>query len=381
MQSLQQAMSKSITTFLERRGPRNCDLASNYAPGQRGRPLVFDDARALQSLLAGKAVFSPTMTRRPEVQLGEKRSRIFVIGVDPTTFFMVNPLPLRLRGRPLDREDDLQARRVALVNAEAARELGIADSAGKPLYAKIGHLVFDIVGIEEERRNVAARGAPSDSNAAVLLVPLQTMLRRVLRSDEVFITFRVASGQSIEKVAEEVSQIVRKRHHLLPGDPDDFFILTPGIITKNWEKSQLSTKKFGWLISVSIFLLAAGAAVYVASVSVTERSLELGVKCALGARRAQILGEVALEFVMLGLGGALLGTVAAWVGTQRVRGYALASTVSNEYSADYRALWFMEVDWSSFIGAVFLSLLVCLAGVAMSARRIARLDPVEALRL
>lgn len=375
MHSLQRGMAKSIASLVESRGPRNCDLASTYAPGQRGRPLVLDDARALQSLLAGRAKFSPTMARRPEIQLGKVRSRISILGIDPSSFYLVTTGRLRLRGRPLVPEDDLLARQVAVINPEAARQLGITGSTSLPLSAKVGRLAFDIVGIEEESREVAPGAAPSDSAAAYLFVPIETMLQRVLRSDEVSITFRVADGQSIEQVAEEVRQIVRKRHQLRPEDPDDFLVLTPEMVTQPRATSHRSTRRFGWPIVMSIFLLAAVGTVQAASGSVAKPKLEMGIKVAFGARRAQILSDGAFELVALALSGGLLGFVVSWMGPRWVKGVLAASPATDDH-----AIALMVVDWMTFAIAISLSLVPCFVGVFLLWRRMAQIDPVDALR-
>ena len=379
MYSLHLAMSRSISVFLEGRGPRNCDLLSRYTPERRGRPLTLADSEALQGAFGGRATFSPSGGFKPYVELGALRLQSFVLAIDPVAFYAVTPWAPKVVGRPLLSEDSLQARRVAVVNAEAARQLGLTRRSFQDADLRILDIPFEVVGIEEapKRRN----GDSSFTGThPVIWIPLRTYLQRLAKEDHVSIAFRVAPRESIEKVAQDVGDSLRKLHYLSPGDSDDFYMLTPGKIADSFDRSNASTKLYGWLISASGFVLATAAVLGMVVLSVSHRRVEIGIKCAVGARRRQVLGELVLEFVSLTLVGALVGTALSWLAVSLIRMHAMATTATSDYASDFRPFRFMEMDWKIVVCAMLLTLGIGAADFAALTYRIARLDPARALR-
>ena len=172
-------------------------------------------------------------------------------------------------------------------------------------------------------------------------------------------------GVPREQAMREVEGVMRIRHNLRLDQPDDFDLVTQDAVLKVWD--QISQGTFLALVVISsIALMVGGIGVMsIMTISVTERTREIGVRKALGARRVEILWQFLLEAVFLTSAGGLFGILV---------GSAIGVTVHLATNFPVSLPW-----WSFAIGIGFSATIGVFFGM-VPAIRASRLDPIEALR-
>lgn len=264
-------------------------------------------------------------------------------------------------GRLFDEEEDRQRRRVAVVGPTVVRTLfGAADPVGMEM--RIGTIPFEVVGVLRPR-GVDPGGADLDH---VVLVPLETAMRRVLNIpwlDAIVVQGRGAAH--LMDLEREVLEVLTRRHPQRAGAPNPFLVQNQAVLLRTERGTTRALR--GLLLGVSALALLVGGAgiVALALLSVRERTREIGLRRAVGARQSDIQAQFLMESALLGaLGGAtgiLVGVMAsglaAWLGPWDLALSAPATAVG--------------------LGASIL--LGVLAGLIPAARA-ARLDPATSLR-
>ena len=263
-------------------------------------------------------------------------------------------------GRPFTRREIDSGARVAVVGAEVADELlaGIDPLAATVV---IRNQRFDVVGVLEERGNFLGQSLDD-----IALIPLTAMERYITgRDSPLELAARPRSPELVTAAREEIVESLRRTRGLRPQDANDFALVTQ----ENLQTLYRSITGAFFIVVVaiaSVALLVGGIGVMnIMLVSVTERTREIGIRKALGARRWQILSQFLAEAVVLTAGGGVLG-IAAGVGIGR-----LVDAVTPLPS--HVPVW-------AFVAAVAVSGGVGLFFGFWPAVRASRLDPVDALR-
>ena len=261
-------------------------------------------------------------------------------------------------GRHFSPFEDEHSREVCVVGAEIPQRLGRGgDVLGKTL--RVGGKHLTIVGVLAER----PKGLGSNPNRVVLL-PLGRALKMFGGNRSIDVRILCDDVAGVARVEEGVESWMRVRHRLRPGAKNDFAVTSSEGIVALWQ--SISRAIFSALILlVAISLVIGGVVIMnVMLVSVTERTREVGLRKALGARRSDILGQFLAESVVISLTGGILGTLA---------GFALAVVVS----------WLTPLPYAVEIWSIVAGLTVTFAvGIFFGlypANRAASLDPVEAL--
>ena len=264
-------------------------------------------------------------------------------------------------GRPFTDLEDREGARVAVVGASLARSLfgsepavGQAITAGGERYLVVGELAKRRGGFFGENRQ-----------DIVMTIPAGTARRRFGEPERVVLYVRAQPGQRREAYAETETALRRLRQ-LGPLDDNDFSLSTADQIIATFDQisAQIGLATLA-LAGVSLFIGAIGIA-NVMLISVTERTREIGVRLAIGARRRQILLQFLLE-------AAFLSTVGGTAGV------ALALLIGLLIAAFASGFSAVAPAWAILAG-VAMSLLVGIGAGLWPARRAASLDPIEALR-
>jgi putative ABC transport system permease protein len=275
-------------------------------------------------------------------------------------YFETNAVTIA-QGRAFNAGEYQENRRVAVVGADIAEVLFPgANPLGQTL--RLRGQLFTILGVLLRKGSLMG-GGHEDRN---VMIPLSTFSEMYGASRSVQISMLAVASDKMQKAQDEVTMLLRKRRHLAPAEPNNFEIFSNDSVTKML--NQLSTVVTAASFGVCVLSLLVGGIgiLNIMLVAVTERTREIGLRKALGARRRRILAQFATEAVLLALvGGALgvgvgfgLGGLARWLVKLPVQVPTWAVAVS--------------LGMSTVVGLGF--------GIYPAARASA-LDPVEAMRV
>jgi putative ABC transport system permease protein len=266
-----------------------------------------------------------------------------------------------IRGSYYTETDMKKSARVALLGTSVVKELfdGM-DPVGEQI--RIGSVPFRVVGVLEPM-GVDPHGLDRDNE---INIPITTLMRRVMNVDYIMgAKLKLADKSQMDETAAQITQILRERHHISSGEPDDFHLITPALVR---EILARMTGVFSVLLPLiaGIALLAGGVVVAALMlIMVNERKSEIGLRKALGARAKDILRQFIMETavitVMGGLTGFLLGTLGLFAVIAKMKLPVV-------------------VPWEAFILGMVFSGIVGLAAGILPARKAAALEPVDALR-
>jgi putative ABC transport system permease protein len=326
--------------------------------------ITEDDAAAIAREIAAVQVSAPSVRGTAQVVFGNLNWATAVQGITPDYFEARDWIVLT--GRPVGPEDVDGATKVALLGQTTALNLfGDADPIGQII--RIKKIPFTVIGILD-RKGQNSWGQDQDD---VLLVPLSTAKTKVLgRSNSnpravQAISVKIRPGEDMADAEAQLRDLLRQRHRLQPYQDDDFTVRNLSEILQTQEESaKVMTYLLAAIASVSLLVGGIGI-MNIMLVSVTERTREIGLRMAVGARGRDILGQFLIEAVTLSLIGGAIG-IAAGVG----------SAEALSYFAEWRTLVAPQAIALAFGFA---------AGVGVffgfyPARKAARLDPIEALR-
>jgi putative ABC transport system permease protein len=374
--SILTGMRRNIVTMIEDYGTNNIfafHLSTGPRVGPRDRaeyrrkPLRPEDGVAIKeqaSLVEDVAnsawmwipgdnaiTYRGTKYRNPQLQ-----------GVSANYLSIVN---LSLHEGHFFSENDDQARRnVLVIGASIAEALFPHKTSALGTVVTVAGQAFRIVGVLEKRKAGGLMGEEDDNNQA--LMPYRTA-RKVApsTSDWMMLIVRARSGQ-VKPALEQVEEVLRRRRGLRSNQPNDFDLSTADRFIEQFDSITAGIGLVAIAIS-SVGLMVGGIGVMnIMLVSVTERTQEIGVRKALGARRGDIVRQFLFEAITLTFLGGLIGVLLAFLasGVLRLAIPALPAEIP---------------AWAVAAG-LCVSIGVGLAFGVWPARRAAALDPVEALR-
>ncbi|MFC3076995.1 ABC transporter permease [Phenylobacterium terrae] len=328
-----------------------------------GLSLTEDDAEVIARDVEGAIAVAPVVRGQAQLAADGANWNTRIEGVTPD-YLIARDLTLA-SGRMFDDREARQGKKVLVIGQTVARELwGEQDPIGRRV--RVRSVPFEVVGVLESKGQ-SSFGQDQDD---VVLGPLQAVRSRVvgrrLRGEVVqTIYVKAESEDELTRVQEDVTNVLRQQHRIRPGEDDDFSTQNMASIL---QASQAAVATFTILLAAvaAVSLVVGGVGIMnIMLVAVTERTREIGLRMAVGARRSDVLIQFALESVALSLAGGIIGLTIGVLG-------ALAMARVGDWPA-------AVPTWAGPLALGF-SMLVGLAFGAYPSWRAARLDPIEALR-
>jgi putative ABC transport system permease protein len=338
-------------------------------PGQSGgvrgatgtfQALTAEDAKAIQSECPSVAVASPTVRTMAQIIAGDENWNTQVQGGDEN-YLIVREWPVS-SGRGFTTSDIRAAAKVCLLGSTTARELfADADPVGTTI--RIRKLPFQVIGVLTSKGSTSWGQDQDDIVVAPYTTVQQKLLSSRLRINSILVS--AADESLVEQAIEEITALLRQRHRLGLDDSDDFMVRSQAEIASTAAStSQVMTLLLSSIALVSLLVGGIGI-MNIMLVSVTERTREIGVRRAMGARSSDIMLQFLTESALVSLIGGAAGVAL---------GIGIAQLVSRV------AQWPTLIGVDSIAIAFGFAALVGLFFGFYPARTAARLNPIESLR-
>jgi putative ABC transport system permease protein len=326
--------------------------------------ITEDDSAAIAREVGAVQVSAPSVRGTAQVVSGNLNWSTAIQGVTPD-YFEARDWPI-VGGRPFAAEDVDGATKVALVGQTTALNLfGDADPVGQII--RIKKVPFTVVGVLD-RKGQNSWGQDQDD---IILIPISTAKKKVLGKSNsnpravAAISIKVRPDEDMSDAETQIRELLRQRHRLQPYQDDDFWLRNLSeVLQTQEESSKVMTYLLAAIASVSLLVGGIGI-MNIMLVSVTERTREIGLRMAVGARGRDILGQFLVEAVTLSLIGGVIGIAAGLGGAEALSYFAAWRTL---VAPEAIALAF---GFAAAVGVFF---------GFYPARKAARLDPIEALR-
>ncbi|HMJ88321.1 MAG TPA: ABC transporter permease [Candidatus Acidoferrum sp.] len=322
--------------------------------------LKIDDLEAIKREIDGLASISPEVRASGQVAAGNQNAVPSIRGVG-LDFLAIRSWDLS-SGQNFNEVDVRSANKVALIGRTAAETLFGANTDPVGQIIRIRNVPFRVVGWLKPK-GMSMGGNDEDD---VILLPYTSAMRR-LTGDTSFraITVQAANASMVPNVQNQIIELLRQKHRILPGREDDFIVRSQQEITETaTESSKIMRALLAAVAGVSLVVGGIGI-MNIMLVSVTERTREIGIRMAVGAKGKDILWQFLIEAVTLSVLGGSLGITCGVLGSHLISGKFGWPVLTSVDSIMY------AFGSSAIIGVLF--------GL-YPAYKASKLDPIDALR-
>ncbi|HIO39619.1 MAG TPA: FtsX-like permease family protein [Rhodospirillales bacterium] len=339
---------------------------SGGARGARGsrRTLTEDDAIAIQNEVPTVRVSAPTVRGSGQIIFGNRNWSTVIRGVTPD-YGQAREWEIA-DGRWFSNDEVRSAAKVALIGETVSESLfGNDNPVGQII--RIKRVPFTVIG------TLVGKGETPMGNDMddVVFIPLTTAKKRTLGGRRVsgrlvgVVFVKSNSAEVVDDTIRDMTKLLRLRHKLRPGQPNDFFVRNlSSILEARANSSRVMNLLLAAVASISLIVGGIGI-MNIMLVSVTERTREIGLRMAVGAKGRDILLQFLIEAVTLSLIGGVIGIVFGLGGSYIIAMIGNSPAIVQPYSI------FLAFGFAAAVGVFF---------GFYPARKAARLDPIEALR-
>jgi putative ABC transport system permease protein len=362
MLSLGEGAKKQVISSIQELGTNLLFVNPNYRRSAvrtgRVQTLTVEDAENIKKYINEAEDVAPESSSNFQVKFYNKNVNTSVEGVTPN-FPAVRNYNIK-SGHFFNNSDMRMLKRVCVIGKTAQTELfEQMNPIGRII--KIKGINFEIIGTLEEKGQSGWR-----DNDDLIFVPLTTYQKRLAGNDYIeSINVKIKDEKLMDQAEKKISELMRRLHNLRPKDEDDFRIRSQAEFI---ERMNEVTNTFTYLLAgvATVSLLVGGIGIMnIMLVSVTERTKEIGIRKAIGAKKKHILLQFLLESVIVSLTGGIIG-----IGL----GYLLSDIASN--FAEFETV----ITYKSILLSFLFSISVGLFFGIYPANKAAKLKPIEALR-
>jgi len=327
------------------------------------RRLTMEDAEAISEQVSYISAVGPSYSSNLQLVVGGENMNTQVTGVTPE-YWEVQNLEIA-SGAFISEYDYQRGAKVAVLGSNIKETLfGDADPIGQQM--RMGSIIVRVVGILDSKGGMW--GSPDDAILIPLTALQQTVAQpRTAQGERIVssIALTVSDEEQADYVVEEITSLLRTRHRLGPGVDNDFTITSMEEIASALSEAIGTMTIFLGAIAAISLLVGGIGVMNIMLVSVIERTREIGIRKALGARERDIWGQFLIEAAFLTLTGGIIGVIVGWGASYVVTSTGLITTV---VTAD---IVLLAVSVSAGIGLFF---------GFYPAWQASRLNPIEALR-
>jgi putative ABC transport system permease protein len=331
------------------------------ATGERQKTVTLDDVKAVKQTFDNAYLVVPmTSMREVTVSYKEEKNQTLIVG-STSDYSRVWTWPV-IEGSDFTEDDVKGLRNVGLIGQYLAKELfGNENPVGK--YVLVKGLPVQIVGVLSER-GTSPSGDLLDNR---IVIPITTLMRKLQNETKYVSALRIRfiDQENLYSHLEELKIFFRKRHGIPEGEPDDFTIISPKEIIKFLVALTGSLVVFLGITGVISLIVAGFVLANLFLLSVKERTKEIGIRRATGAKKNDILLQFLFESVVITTIGGILGFI-----------LALLSSKLLMLIAEF-PIYF---SWKAFVVGLLLSWVVGIGFGLQPAKRAADLNPIEAIR-
>jgi putative ABC transport system permease protein len=323
--------------------------------------LTYSDARAISELSTVRAT-APSVRASGPIVFGNQNWSTMIQGTSPG-YLDVRDWPLSSGRNFTDAEVDASSK-VALIGQTVSENLfGDEDPVGKVV--RIKRIPFTIVGLLEPKGQ-SPQGQDQDD---VVIAPFTTVQRKVSGSSHIgtvgVVLVQATGPETIDEAQKQIMALLRQRHRIANGEADDFSVRNLSEMLSVAESAtRIMSLLLGAIASVSLVVGGIGI-MNIMLVSVTERTREIGIRMAVGARQRDILAQFLIEAVVLAVVGGTIGILVGAAGSVAISYFAGWSTLISPIAIS------VAFGFSAAVGVFF---------GYYPARKASLMDPIEALR-
>lgn len=322
--------------------------------------LKMEDVPKIEAAGSAVKMVAPTVNSNAQVVYGKGNTSTSVMGTTPD-YATIRSIKVA-QGRFLTEEDVENSSRIVVVGPTVVENLlgdANADIIGKSI--KLNNVPFQVVGVTVSQGSTGAA-----NNDDVIIAPISTVQSRLTGSKAVRqIYIEAASAELMTEAQVQVTYALQTAHKIADGQPNDFTITNQAEVLETMKAiTQTMTTLLAGIAAISLLVGGIGV-MNIMLVSVTERTREIGIRKAIGAKGRDILSQFLIEAVVLSVIGGFIGILLGWGGAILVsKVFSMAASVTLTSVG-------MAFGFSALIGIVF--------GV-VPARKAANMDPIDALR-
>lgn len=364
--SIVQGLFYFITEEYESLGSKTIIVIPYKPPGKEGEELgrielTWDDGQAIKRLCSEVYDASPVLQTMSKIKHSEEYGTTTILGTTPSFQDIRNMFVEK--GRFFSTIDERTRSRVCVLGQEIVKKYKIHDDPiGQNI--KIKNDEFHIIGIMEKKGEIFGQSMDD-----YVFIPFSTSeaLFGETAAKHIQLLIQSKSTENVELATEQITEVLRRKHSLKLHQPDDFMVLSQTQILEFVNNiSKVVTYVVGGIVSIALIVGGIGI-MNIMLVSVTERTREIGIRKAVGARRRNILIQFIIEAVALSFVGGVIGIAIGYM-----VGYITSRLIPN-FPPAHVPLWAIAISFlfASGVGLFF--------GIYPAAKA-SRLDPIESLR-